>query len=172
MPSTYTLIKGETLSTAAATVTFSAIPSTYTDLLFRISARNTTGGNTVSDMWCRFNGITTNYSRTRIQGNGATTVSDRTASTSIDNFENALNGASSTANTFNSLEVYIPNYGVAAAKPHSGFSAMETNATTAYLVGTAQLWNNTAAISSVVWTSGSDDFAVGSSFYLYGISKT
>jgi hypothetical protein len=172
MPSTYTLIKGETLAVAANTVTFSAIPSTYTDLVFRISARNTTSGNTVSDMWCRFNGVTTNYSRTRIQGNGASAVSDRIANTSIDNFENALNGNSSTANTFNSLEVYIPNYTVATAKPHSGFSAMETNATTAYLVGTASLWNNTAAISSVVWTSGSDNFAIGSSFYLYGISKT
>ena len=40
MPATYTLIASNTLSSAAASVTFSAIPATYTDLVLRYSARS------------------------------------------------------------------------------------------------------------------------------------
>jgi hypothetical protein len=43
MPSTYTLIKGETIGSSAASYTFTAIPSTFTDLVLRISVRSTSG---------------------------------------------------------------------------------------------------------------------------------
>jgi hypothetical protein len=169
---TYTLISSNVLASAAATVTFSSIPATYTDLNIRCSVRNTTSGNTVSDFWVKFNGLTGSiYSRTRLQGDGAAAASDRTASTSIDNFENMMNGGSSTSNTFSSVDIYIPNYAGSTNKPHSMFGAMENNATTAYIAAQANLMSNTAAISSMIFTSGSDNFAIGSSFYLYGISN-
>jgi hypothetical protein len=38
MANTYTLIASNTLGASAASVTFSAIPSTYTDLVVRYSA--------------------------------------------------------------------------------------------------------------------------------------
>ena len=40
MPSTYTLISSNVLASSAASVTFSAIPSTYTDLVVRASIRS------------------------------------------------------------------------------------------------------------------------------------
>jgi hypothetical protein len=173
MASSRILITSQTLGSAAATVTFSSIPATYTDLSIRCSVRNTTSGNTLSDFWVKFNGLTGGiYSRTRLQGNGATAVSDRTASSSIDNFENMMNGGGSTSNTFSSVDIYIPNYAGSTNKPHSMFGAMETNATTAYLGAQANLMSNTAAISSMIFTSGSDNFAIGSSFYLYGLKNS
>lgn len=173
MANTYTLIQAQTLTTAAATVTFSSIPATYTDLNIRCAVRNDTGGNFVSDFSLKINGLTGNiYSRTRLQGNGATAVSDRTASTSIDNAENLQNGTTSTANTFSNVDWYIPSYTVAQNKPHSIFGVMESNGTTAYIVATATLITSTAAISSFIFTSGSGNFAIGSSFYLYGIKNS
>jgi len=173
MASSRFLISSQTLGSAAATVTFSSIPSTYTDLSIKCSVRNTTTGNTVSDFWVKFNGLTGSiYSRTQLNGDGATASSTRTANTSIDNFENMMNGNSSTSNTFSNVEIYIPSYTVAQNKPHSVFGAMETNATTAYLGAQANLMSNTAAISSMIFTSGSDNFAIGSSFYLYGLRSS
>ena len=40
---TYTLISSNVLASSAATVTFSSIPATYTDLVLRVSARNNDG---------------------------------------------------------------------------------------------------------------------------------
>jgi hypothetical protein len=174
MASSRFLISSQTLASAAATVTFSSIPATYTDLSIKCSVRNTTSGNTVSDFWVKFNGLTGSiYSRTRLQGNGAAAASDRTASTSIDNFENMMNGGSSTSNTFSNVDIYIPNYAGSTTKPHSMFGAMENNATTAYIAVQANLIpGNTDAISSMIFTSGSDNFAIGSSFYLYGLKAS
>ena len=47
MATTYTLITSQTLASSAASVTFSSIPSTYTDLVLRVSAR--TDNAAVSD---------------------------------------------------------------------------------------------------------------------------
>lgn len=173
MAFTYTLINSTTLTTGTANVTFSSLPATYTDLNIRCSVRNTTIGNNVSDFSLKINGLTGNiYSRTQINGDGATDTSTRTANTSINNFEDMMNGAASTSASFSNVDIYIPNYAGSNNKPHSVVGAMETNASTAYIGIQANLINDTSPISSIVFTSGSGNFAVGSSFYLYGISNT
>jgi len=54
MATTYTLISSVTVgSGGAATMTFSSIPQTYTDLLVRVSARNTSTSGSGLNM--RFN---------------------------------------------------------------------------------------------------------------------
>jgi len=53
---TYTLISSNVLTSSAASVTFSSIPATYTDLVVRLSARATT---TASNIWVTFNGTGT-----------------------------------------------------------------------------------------------------------------
>lgn len=173
MPVTYNLIASNILSSSAASVTFSSIPSTYTDLVVKLSVRNTTTGNTVSDFFFNVNGSSgTIYSRTRLQGNGATVVSDRTTSNALNVAENLLTGGSATASTFSNVDIYFPNYKVSQNKPHSVFGTMETNATTAYIVAQANLISDTSAISSITFTSGSGNFASGSSFFLYGIKNS
>jgi len=77
MPSTYTPIATQTLGSAAASVTFSSISGTYTDLVL-VAAFAATGGG-----YCQLvlNGDTTisNYSRTYIVGNGSAALSGRSS---------------------------------------------------------------------------------------------
>ena len=163
---TYTLISSNVLSSSAASVTFSAIPATYTDLVLRISARNT---STTSITRLRLNGVTTGYSGRSITGDGAT-ASSQTQSTAY-LYGGELNISTTTANTFTSMEFYLPNYALTNQKPISITSATENNAATAYIVGYAGLSSITSAITSIEIYVATNAFDIGSSFYLYGISN-
>jgi len=81
--STYTPIASQTLSSAAASVTFSGIPQTYTDLVVVLSVRGTTASNDI-DVQGQFNSDTgSNYSWTRIYGTGSTAGSQRGTSQTV-----------------------------------------------------------------------------------------
>ena len=166
MPSTYTLISSNVLTSSAASVTFSAIPSTYTDLVLRCSVRcDQASGNLALTL----NGSTSNFSYTRLRGDGSAAASFR----STFNYFGNINGTAHTSNTFTNAEVYLPNYQVSANKPMSSFTAQEDNATSAYITAVANLWSNTAAITSVTVNEYSGyNFVSGSSFYLYGIKNS
>lgn len=168
MPSTYTLISSNVLSSSAASVTFSAIPSTYTDLVLRISNRtdNTGVGNGFT---LTYNGVSTNYSNTGIYGDGSTPASSRASTAGM----MWVDGSTETANTFASVELYVPNYAGSNYKPSSNFAAMENNAAaTTYIGAQARLWSNTAAITSMTLTPSVGNWVSGSSFYLYGIKSS
>jgi hypothetical protein len=170
MPSTYTLISSNTLSSSAASVTFSAIPSTYTDLVLRISARTLGSGGVIENVKVTLNSVITNYSYTELQGNGASVSSGR--ATSFDAFFVLTNTNTSTGNTLSSCEVYIPSYLTSQVKVASLSNVMEANATTAYIQPIAGLTNITAAISSIALTPAANSFVTRSSFYLYGIKNS
>jgi hypothetical protein len=166
MPSTYTLISSNVLASSAASVTFSSIPSTYTDLVLRVSARPDSSG----DAYLTFNGVAgTSYSSTDLQGTGSVAQSSRQSNTSRVRLQNFA--STTTANTFASAEIYIPSYAATINKPVSAISADEANATAAFITATAGLFSNTSAITSVTLTYSSL-FVSGSSFYLYGIKKS
>jgi hypothetical protein len=169
MPSTYTLIKGETLASSAASYTFTAIPSTFTDLVVRVSDR--IGSTTSNYINIIFNSDSaSNYSRTYLQGNGASALSGQDSSVARTRYETDI--SINTANTFASTEIYIPNYTVSQNKPLSLSNAWETNVTTAGIFGTASLWRNTSSINSITLTPQTSTFVSGSSFYLYGIKNS
>lgn len=170
---TYTLIASNTLSASAASVTFSSIPSTYTDLVLRVSMRHDSAA-TLFNIDVRFNGDTaTNYSRTFLTGDGASPSSSRNTSSAFARILMA-DAATATANTFASGEIYIPNYTASTNKPLSSFNAQEDNSTTAYITANAALWQNTAAINqiSIFPATSSGNFVAGSSFYLYGLKNS
>jgi hypothetical protein len=169
MPVTYQLISSNVLGSAAASVTFSSIPATYTDLVIRTSVR-TDRSSAVDGINIGLNNTSTNYSYTFLRGNGSAASSSRDVIYST--FRN-MDGASATSNTFASNEIYIPNYAGSTNKPFSVTGAQEDNQTTAYIEAYAFLWSNTAAISSIVLSPYvGPNFVSGSSFYLYGISKS
>jgi hypothetical protein len=171
MPATYTFIASNTLSTSAASVTFSSIPSTYTDLVLRMSPRDTQGA-TDSQCFIKPNSNSgTVYTDTRMTGNGSTAISTRNASNANGNVVGFYSASSATANTFGSLEVYIPNYAEAAVKQIVTFGTAESNAAEVRLSVTGGLFNNTTAISSLLINAG-NNFVAGSSFFLYGIKNT
>jgi hypothetical protein len=174
MASSRFLISSQTLASSAASVTFSSIPATYTDLVLRISGR-TTGAAVLDNLGIQFNGSATAvYSDTTLRGagaGGADSVRDSNYSAVL--FYNSLTENGATSNTFGNAEVYIPSYTVSQNKPVSGFGVGETNATTAYMSAGAFLWRNTAAITSLVITSdNAQSFVSGSSFYLYGLKNS
>ena len=71
MPTTYTPLQTTTLGSSQASVTLSGISGSYTDLVVVISAQGTSAGND-QDINMTFNSDTaTNYSRTRLYGNGS-----------------------------------------------------------------------------------------------------
>ena len=174
MPSTYSLISSNTLSTSTASVSFTAIPSTYTDLMLRGSSRSS-AANVRSDFYVLPNSETTASnlgSRITLRGFSGAAGSANSANTFP--FSNIFddNGDSSTASTFASWEIYLPSYAGSANKVFSSFGASETNSSTTVIVGvTAQLYRSSSAISSLTVTSLST-FLSGSSFYLYGIKNS
>ncbi len=170
---TYTLISSNVLTTSAASVTFSAIPSTYTDLVVRFSVRSTAASGW---MIVYFNNITTTtYSETWLTGTGSAATSTRQASTNYfggNGNDLLINLSGSTANTFTSGELYVPSYLASQNKPVSFFLAEENNATAADITALAGLWSRTDAVSSIKLEDAGGGFASGSSFYLYGISAS
>ena len=170
MPSTYTLISSNVLASSAASVTFSAIPSTYTDLVLRWSPR-VSSANPINGYTLRLNSDSSAIysSRYVANANGAVDVNYDNASTEIGNV--LVNGGTSTANTFSSVEMYIPNYTSTSSKPISYFEAVENNsASSNNLQVKAVLYRNTSAITTINISGAT--FVSGSSFYLYGIKNS
>jgi hypothetical protein len=166
MANTYTLISSNVLSSSAASVTFSAIPSTYTDLVVRCSVRI---NNTYSMLGITFNNSTTSRSSIELQGNGAATASNTWTTLNV----RGTNSSSYTADTFSSAEFYIPNYAGSNNKCASGFGTQETNSVGSLMSANALLWSNTSAISSIeLQQPNGASFVSGSSFYLYGIKNS
>ena len=173
MATTYTLISSQTLASSAASVTFSAIPSTYTDLCIKYSVRGS-DSLTQSNLKMSFNSDVTGYGTTNINGDGSAAASQRSTSAANMSHRAGIDAAGSTANTFANGEIYIPNYTGSTAKPISFFSGQETNAaTTAYISATAGLSTvTTAAITSIILTPSVGNFVADSTFYLYGIKSS
>ena len=164
---TMTLISSQTVGAGGvASVTFSSIPGTYTDLIVKISARsdvsNLNVGTTLS-----FNGSSTGFTNKYLQFNGSTV-----GSASGTNLIGQTDGATATASTFENTEIYITNYAGANYKSMSIDNITENNASGVSSNFTAQLWSNTAAITSLTLAPLTNNFVQYSSFYLYGIKNS
>ena len=170
MPSTYTLISSNVLSSSAASVTFSAIPSTYTDLVLRISARtDRADANDSINIELNSDSTDSNYSYTRLWQSGTSSGSSRASNRRIGNTD----GNNAVSNAFSSGEIYIPNYLVAQNKQIGAFNAGEDNTNNVAMDAVASLWRNTAANTSIkLLPVTGPNFVSGSSFYLYGIKNS
>jgi hypothetical protein len=168
MPANYVLLEKVVVGEAgAASVTFNSIPQTgYTDLVIKYSSRDIRGSATQSGLLMSLNGLTTNFTTKAIEGAGSGTPASYSSSSGDVGTENSV---SSTANTFTNGEIYIPNYRSSNFKSYSSESAMENNATTAYLDMYAGLWSNTAPITSIGLNTGGT-FVQYSTFSLYGVA--
>ena len=167
---TYKLISSTTLSSSQSTITFSSIPSTYTDLVIKASTRDSSLSN-AGAIAMRFNSSTTNYNGRIIYSDGSTATGSFLSGLDY-GWAGTVNNANYTANTFSNHEIYIPSYNSSTAKPYSVSSVVETNANLAeYLVSTAGLWNGSEITSIVLTVSNGSSFASGSSFDLYGIEN-
>jgi Ca2+-binding RTX toxin-like protein len=134
--------------------------------VLRVSARTDVSGLSIDYLFIQPNGLSTNQSGTRIQGNGAAASSQR-----YTNFYMPIDGSTATSNTFANAEIYIPNYANSSNKVFSYNAITENNSATAYIETWAALWSSTSAITSLTLGNGGANLVTGSSFYLYGISN-
>jgi hypothetical protein len=170
MTTTLNLIAKQTVgSGGAASVTFSSIPQTYTDLKLVVSIRGTRSATT-EGLLLSFNGSGSSFSTRLLGGSGSSTFS----STYTRGYTGDVDAANATANTFGSGDIYIPNYTSANYKSFSTDVVQEDNSSTAYAEMFAGLWSNTAAITSltIATDTGGQTWAEFSTFYLYGISSS
>jgi hypothetical protein len=171
MANTYTKIASVSVgSGGAATIDFTSIPATYTDLLLKVSLRGPTGyASDTMDTYLRFNGTTTNYSDRLLYGTGSAVASISETSTGID-FR--VVGQNSTASTFGNAEIYIPNYAGSTNKSVSIDAVTENNATSVLTQLEAGLWSNTATINQITLVPFTTGFAQYSTATLYGIKNS
>ncbi len=162
MPATYEPITTTTLSTATASVTFSSISGSYTDLVLVIFGGF--AGN--EDVAMRFNSDTaSNYSGTNVQGNGSGVFTGRQSNqtscylTSGGYFTNALQS--------NAI-IQIQNYSNTTTYKTVLSRNNNTSTSTEFCVN---LWRSTSAITSInlFGRNSSTNWLSGSTFTLYGI---
>jgi hypothetical protein len=171
MAATYIPIASTTLATTAASVTFSSIPATYTDLVLRISVRMSVSGP--DNVNVKINSFINSHSYTHFYASNGSAASSRATGVGFFRLNNILPGTESTANTFGSGECYFPSYAGSANKTMGHFGAGESNSTTIpYITATAGLLSQTAAITSLTITPAGGNFVSDSSFHLYGILNT
>ena len=161
------LIESKTLATAAASIEFTSIPQSFTDLVVVMSLRSART-NAVEGLLIAFNGSTANFTHRSLYG----TLSSAASFSGSVGRVGVINGDSSTSNTFANQSVYIPNYTGASNKSFSVDSASEDNSTSAWIELVAGLWSQTAAITSIRFTPDlGNNLLAGSTVSLYGITK-
>ena len=177
MANTYELITSTTVGVGgAANIDFTSIPSTYTDLVLKVSARDGLGVNAGGDnLNVTLNGSSSSiYSERMLYANSTSPSSLSSSSTTL--FQDAYsNGASTTANTFSNVEYYFPNYAGSNNKSVSIDSVVENNSSTSsqYILNlTASLFASSSAISRItIVIAGSATIAQYSTAYLYGVNN-
>jgi hypothetical protein len=171
MANTYVKIASVSVGVlGAANMDFTSIPSTYTDLLVKVSSRTTDAINDSDPLVIRFNGSSSNLSARAVYGSGSAAASLTRASNSNTAWTDTT---VNTASTFGSAEWYIPNYAGSTNKSVSVDSVQENNATAAIAALSSVLWSNTAAINQITILSGNGvNLAQYTTATLYGISKS
>jgi len=158
MAKTYEPIATTTGTGSAGDITFSSIPTTYTDLVLVANIFTTANANEVM----RLNGDTgNNYSTTSFYGDGTSALSSRASNNNVMIFQNEVFSASSVSaltvfNIMNYANTTI--YKTVINRSNQANRAAETH---------VSLWRNTAAITSI--TISGATFTTDAKFTLYGI---
>jgi hypothetical protein len=168
MPGTYEPINTTTLSTAASTITFSSIPSTYTDLRVVINGGISSADyNTFVRVGDGSVDTGSNYSATFVETrSGTSAASGRFSSASYMQLD--YYGSMSTTNSTLTVDFFnysntttnktaLSRYGNTTSASYSGAGA---------LVG---LWRSTSAINIITFSVGAANFNAGVTATIYGI---
>lgn len=164
---TYDLLGTQTLTNAAATVTFSSIVGTYTDIVL---IGNITGvSNAGSLVRVQFNSDTsTNYNQMYMMTESSTVLSGQNANTAWNYLSGANTGVSDVVSNF---VINIQSY--SNTNKYKTLVGQWNLGSSSRAVGAAvNLWRSTSAITSIqlfLDTAKTYTFSIGSTFSLYGI---
>ena len=160
---TYDLIASQTLGSAAASITFSSIAASWTDL--RVVLTGTTASQ--SFPFLRFNADTANnYSGTYLDGNGSAASSLRDSNISGIYIAGANGDFVSTQVSTAQIDIF--SYAGSTFKTALSAYSGDKNGS-GYVVRTVGLWRSTAAITSVVLFDNGVNWSIGTTATLYGI---
>jgi hypothetical protein len=159
---TYEAIATQTLGSVATSVTFSSIPQTYTDLVIVCTPTRVTTG--AEELVFKFNSVSDFYSSTILTGDGSTATSFRSSNQTY-----ALVNYNSNVSQTQTTQIYhLMNYAnTTTFKTLIGRGSTASSGTEAAVV----LWRQTSAVTSItaLLKNGTNNFAIGSTFSLYGI---
>jgi hypothetical protein len=163
---TYEPIATTTLGSAASSVTFSSIPSTYTDLILVVNGSTTIGSGSRLRIGNGSVDTGSNYSFTFIEGTGSATNAFRNANVAYLQMNNYSQFAPSP--TYNTTEiVQIMDY---ANTTTFKTLIQRSNLAQTGVSGMAGLWSNTSAINVVTYyCSNATTFEAGFTATLYGV---
>ena len=165
---TYEKIASYTLASSSNSVTFSNVPQNYTDLVLTITGYSVQ--NSTSPIM-RFNDdATTSYAYIMINGSGTASSSVRNPTTANPLITGNFIGFSSSSANQSNIIIHIQNY----SNPSIYKTYISRANSASGVPGTALVvlnWRNTNPITSIkpMLYGGSDQFAAGTTFYLYGI---
>ena len=165
MPATYEKIATTTLGSAASTITFSSIASSWTDLRLVLTAT----GSVANYVKLNFNSDTaTNYSDVQLYANsgGYYSTTDTIAGTIY--IEGGFSQMSTTIPVFYALDIF--SYAGSTFKTFLSEASMDKNGSGS-IARLAGLWRSTAAINRIDLAVNTGNFATGSTATLYGILK-
>jgi hypothetical protein len=169
MPATYEPISTQTLGSDIATVTFSAIPQTYTDLVLVANLKHSFVGSAAVQLnGLQFNSDTaTNYSTTYIQGNGSAASSSRLSSQAAITILSSMASATS----FMPSIFHIFNYTNATTYKTVLFRQGNADDSGYGAVASVGLWRATPAAITIIDFKATSTYVwkTGSTFTLYGI---
>lgn len=163
MPATFEPIATTTLSSTASTITFSSISSSYTDLRLVIV------GTGDANVTLRFNSDTgTNYSNTRIGGDGTATESARQTNTTSINMT-ASEGFPASTPAMVTADIF--SYANTSVNKSVLITHSQDKNGSGWVARAVGLWRSTSAISTVTVTAigGTALFNSGTTATLYGI---
>ena len=156
-------IQSVEVASPVASVTFSSIPQGYTDLIIKASMRDNGGNN---NFVVEFNGNSSSIytQKTLWAENASVSLFSRSR---VNFYYDAIDDNTHLVNTFNSFEMYIPNYTSANYKSVSTESVSENNTAAKGIRNvSADLFSSTDPITSIKFTQV---FAPNSTFTLYGV---
>lgn len=165
-----TLISRQTLSSTAASITFSSIPGTFVDLILRCEGRGAASANFISALITFNSDTSANYRHLFLQGTGSTvSVQSGFSDTSIDVFD--IPAASATANYSGGGQITINDYSGTSFFKHAeatnGLLESAAAANTFHYSG-SWWWASTSAITQITITSSSGNFVIGTTCGLFG----
>lgn len=171
MANTYEAIETYTVqSGGVGSIDFNNIPQNYTDLVVKLSLRNTRTSTGPGYGRISLNGSTTNFTSKHAGVNEDGTLTGQTRSDNYIMFSVATDAQ--TASVFGNAELYITNYATSNYKSMSLEETSGNNASTninRYIAGI--LWSNTSAITSLSISADASTFKEHSTATLYGIKK-
>ena len=169
MTATYEKIATTTLGSASATITFTSISGSYTDLIIIMNGYSSNSDGFIPRL--QFNSDTgSNYSRTILKGNGATAGSNRQSNQTVITLGQDV-GWDTTSTEPAYTFVNIMNYSNTTTYKSVLFRDGAASGTYPGTEAGVGLWRSTSAITSITITFGDPSYqaATGSTFTLYGI---